>query len=55
MANDDMTARHKALIEECNAPNPAVFGPDHSRSPQLVEYDRQTRLLAAILEKLHAQ
>jgi hypothetical protein len=54
MAKDDMAARHKALIDECNSPNPAVTGPDHSRSPQMIDSDRQTRLLAAILEKLHA-
>jgi hypothetical protein len=53
MPKDDMAARHKALIDECNAPNTAWTGTPHLKPHDFIERERQTRLLAAILEKLH--
>ena len=54
MAQDDMKARHEALIADCVAPNPGFPGPIHTKKHDVIERERQTKLLAAILEKLHA-
>lgn len=57
MADETIKSRlrreHMALIKECTADNGAFTGPTHTKPHDLIERERQTKLLAAILEKLH--
>lgn len=52
MAKEDMRARHLALVEECREDNGAFTGPAYTKPHDLIERERQTKLLAAILEKM---